>query len=234
TSEVLATISRAPTDLQQVLDTIADSAARLCGTDRAVIYRVEGDTYRMVAGLRRDDRRATLETDLVYTLASARDGVPGRAIAEGRLIHIPDLAAVPEAELPVPRTRALGVRTMLAVPLIRQGAAIGAIGLARWEVRPFTDREIALIETFADQAVIAIENAPPFQERQEGKRTLTEALEQQTATAQVLEVISRAPTDLQRVLDTIAESAARLCGTDRALIYRVEGDAYRPVAGLTT
>ena len=140
TGEVLAAISRAPTDLQQVLDTIADSAARLCGTDRALIFRVEGDTYRVVAGLSTDDRRPTLESGGAgHPLARAATTV-GRAIADGAVVHVPDLAAVPDEELPAPRPRALGVRTVLAVPLLRQGAAIGAISLPRREVRPFTER----------------------------------------------------------------------------------------------
>ena len=236
TAEVLAAISRAPTDLQQVLDTIADSAARLCGTERAVIVLVEGDAYRSVAGRGGGDRWATLSGKEAPSvpLARARDGVPGRAIADGVVVHVPDLAAVPVEELPAGPARATGTRTLLAVPLLRRGEAIGAIRLQRppGEVRPFTDRQIALVETFADQAVIAIENARLFSELQASNRTLAEALEQQTATAEVLAAISRAPTDLQQVLDTIADSAARLCGTDRALIFRVEGDTFRSVAGL--
>src|SRR5262249_34917114 len=110
-------------------------------------------------------------------------------------------------------------------------AAIGVICLRRTEVRPFTEQQVALLQSFADQAVIALENTRLFQELQDRNRALTESLEQQTATAQVLAAISRAPTDLQQVLDTIAASAARLCGTDRAVIVRVEGDTFHYVAG---
>src|SRR5262249_29364052 len=160
TADVLAAISRAPTDLQQVLDTIAASAARLCGTDRAVIFRVEGDGYRAVAGRRVDESRPTLlESGPVFPLAQSPLQLGGRAIADGTVVHLPDLAAVPVEALPAPVLRAGGVRTQLAVPLPRQGTAIGAISLNRREVRPFTDRQIALVQTFADQAVIALENA---------------------------------------------------------------------------
>ena len=161
---MLEAISRAPTDLQQVLDTIADSAARLCGTDRALIFRVEGDTFRIVAGLASDDRRYTLASEPGWSFRwpAPRDYVSGRAIADGVVVHIPDLAAVPVEELPAPRSREQGMRTLLAVPLLRQGAAIGAISLRRLEVRPFTEPQIRLLETFADQAVIAIENARLF------------------------------------------------------------------------
>src|SRR5262249_1499954 len=150
-------ISRAPTDLQQVLDTIADSAARLGGADGAFILRVEGDSVRVVAGLGSDDGRPTLERrPVLYPLAHAHEsagGPSGRAIAEGAGVHLLDVAAVPEEELPAPWARPLGVRTVLAVPLLRRGAAIGAIYLPRREVRPFDDRQIALVQTFADQAV---------------------------------------------------------------------------------
>ena len=120
TAEVLAAISRAPTDLQQVLDTIADSAARLCATDRALIFRVVGDTYRPVAGRRPDDSRPTLESGPVYPLARAESDHVGRAIAAGEVVHLHDLAAIPEGELPAARARALGVRTALVVPLLRR------------------------------------------------------------------------------------------------------------------
>ena len=228
TAEVLAAISRAPTDLQQVLDTIADSAARLCGTDRALIFRVVGDTIRSVAGRGSDDRRSTLESGpVLYPLARARDRAAGpsaRAIAEGAVVHLHDLAAVPEAELPAARARAVGVRTVLTVPLLRDGVATGAISLPRREVRPFTEREVALVRTFADQAVIAIENARLFAELQASNRTLTEALEQQTATAEILRIIAGSPTDVRPVLGAIAESVARLFDATHATLQLVDGD----------
>ena len=145
-----------------------------------------------------------------------------------RTIHIPDLTAESEEEFPVSKAfhRQQGDRTTLATPLLREGVPIGAILIRRSEVRPFSDKQIALLKTFADQAVIAIENVRLFKELQDRNRDLTEALEQQTATSEILGVIASSPTDIQPVLDAIAQSAARVCGSDDATIRLLDGDEY--------
>src|SRR5262249_37929960 len=139
-------------------------------------------------------------------------------------LHIHDLAAEPEDELLAPFARTLGVRTVLAAPLLREGIPIGTIHIRRTEVRPFTEKQIKLLETFAAQAVIAIENVRVFKEIQERNAELREALEHQTATAEVLGIISRSPTDVQPVLDAIVESAARVCGIDDVVLRLREQD----------
>src|SRR5262245_6112597 len=144
-------------------------------------------------------------------------------------IDVHDLQAA-EAEFPRALGMALGLRTILAAPLLHGGVAIGAIAIRRREVRPFSDRQIKLLETFADQAVIAIENARLIHEQQARNRDLTEALEQQTATSEILRVIASSPTDLQPVLDAVAENAARVCGANDSLIRLVDGAALRHVS----
>ena len=220
TSEILRMIARSPTDLQPVLDAIAERAANLCDAEDAAIFRVDGNFLRLAAHFGPIPMADAVGESRVMD----RDTPAGRAIADRQTIHVPDLQTA-EAEFPGAKTRgiAMGVRTVLSTPLLREGIAIGAIHIRRREMRPFSDRQIKLLETFADQAVIAIENGRLFQE-------LTEALEQQTATSEILGVIASSPTDIQPVLDTVAENAARLCEASDVLIRRVDGDVLAVVA----
>jgi GAF domain-containing protein/anti-sigma regulatory factor (Ser/Thr protein kinase) len=222
TAEILRVISSSPTDLQPVMDAVAQNAARLCGAQDAAILRVDRDILRRVAGVGEFVKR--LPTDL--TIPISRGSVSGRAIVDRTTIHVHDLAAEPEEEFPVGRSlqREFGHRTMLATPLLREGVPVGVIGVFRTEVRPFTEKQIDLLKTFADQAVIAIENVRLFQELQARNRELTEALEQRTATAEVLRVISSSPTNLQPVFDTILANACRLCEASLAALWRYDGE----------
>src|SRR5262245_4576157 len=198
TSEILRVISSSPTDVQPVFDVIAESAARLCEAQDASIFRREGDRLLLVA------RYGPIPYGPVgdRTVTLVRGTVNGRAVLEARPIHVADLQAedgdFPEGNA---MARQFGHRTTLSVPLLRDGVAIGTISLRRTEVKPFTDRRVTLLQTFADQAVIAIENVRLFTELQTSNRHLTEALEQQTATSEILGVISESPTDVQPVFD---------------------------------
>jgi signal transduction histidine kinase len=231
TNAILRMIAKSPTDIQSVLDTMAEYSARLCGADDAVIWRVEGDSQIPVAhfGSIRLIREigVAIPIELGGFAGRARDSreTPvGKAVREARTLHVHDLRDA-EAEFPGAREGglAVGVRTALAVPLLKDGKSLGIIHIRRLKVQPFTEQQIRLVETFADQAVIAIENVRLFQE-------LKEALEQQTATSEILGVIASSPTDIQPVLNTVAESAARLCDASDALIHRVDGDKVERVA----
>jgi GAF domain-containing protein len=225
TSEILRVIASSPSDLQPVLDTIAKSAAQVCGADDAVIRLVERDRNQVAA------HHGPIEPDLQPRPIS-RGSVSGRAILDRQVIHVEDLLSVTAQEFPATEalTKHEGIRTALAAPLMRESQPIGAILIRRTEVRPFSEKQIALLKTFADQAVIAIENVRLFQESQSRNRDLTESLEQQTATSEILQVIASSPTDVQPVLDVVAERAARLCEATDAIIDRIDGDVLRRVA----
>src|SRR5687767_3038427 len=225
TSEILGVIASSPTDIQPVLNAVAENAARLCEANDSLILRIDGETLKRVA------HHGPLPTELgVGPRTNDRGSIPGRAVVDRKTVHIHDLTAESEIDLPAGGSRRVAVRTALATPLLREGIPIGAILIRRTEVRPFTEKHIKLLETFAAQAVIAIENVRLFKELQERNAELREALEHQTATAEVLGIISRSPTDVQPVLDAIVESAARVCGIDDVVLRLHEGDTWMPRA----
>ncbi|HEY7141532.1 MAG TPA: GAF domain-containing protein, partial [Methylomirabilota bacterium] len=220
TSEILRVISSSPTDIQPVLDAVTENAARLCDVPDAAIFQVDGDRLRLVA-----NRGPIPHFSLGDTRPIARDWVSGRAVSDATTIHVADLSAS-ENDFPqgAAYAKQMGHRTTLATPLLREGAAIGVILIRRLEVRPFATREIEILKTFADQAVIAIENVRLFKELEAKNRDLTETLEQQTATSEILRVISSSPTDVQPVFDTIAANALRLCDGLWSAVTRFDGE----------
>jgi GAF domain-containing protein len=227
TSDVLNVISRSTSDLHPVLNTLVETAARLCDADMALIYRREGDVYRLAAN--RGFPIAYEEFARQLSLSPGRASVTQRAALECRVSHVADITADPEYALPEASSIG-GARTALGVPLLREGEPTGVFTLARQRVEPFTERQIELVRTFADQAVIAMENARLLTETQERSADLQEALGYQTATSDVLQVISRSTFDLQPVLDTLVQTAARLCVADGAGMTLREGEVYRYVA----
>jgi two-component system, NtrC family, sensor kinase len=225
TADVLKVISRSTFDLQAVLDTLVESAARLCEADRAALTRPVGEFFQHLAAYGYSpEYQRYMET---YPIPSGRGSMSGRAFLEGRIVHVPDVRADPDY---VVLDRQFNVRTALGVPLLREGIPIGVIILQRSTVRPFTDKQIELVETFADQAVIAIENVRLFDEVQARTRDLSEALERQTATSEVLQVISRSPGELQPVFDAMLANATHLCEAKLASLLLTEGDQFRRVS----
>jgi signal transduction histidine kinase len=227
TSEVLQVISRSTFDLQAVLDTLVESAARLCRAGRAAIRLAKDGLHYHVANYGFTPAQA--EYMKGHPIQADRGSVAGRVLLEGKAVHIEDRSADPEFTLTVPSAFP-NVRTILGVPLLREGIPIGVLVLTRSEVEPFTDKQIQLATTFADQAVIAIENVRLFDEVQARTRELSEALEQQTATSEVLRVISSSPTDIRPVLDAILQTAGRLCASEYAVFFKLQDGKYH-VAG---
>jgi GAF domain-containing protein len=223
TADVLKAISRSTFDLQTVLDTLVESAIRLCGADHALLFRRDGETCYLAANHGRSHQFE--EYFKQHPIAIDRGSLTGRTVLEGKVIHIPDAQSDPEYTM-TELIKLDPFRTMLGVPLLREGNTIGVITLTRAMMRPFTKQEIQLVTTFADQAVIAIENVRLFDEVQARTRDLSEALERQTATADVLKVISGSAFDLEPVLNTIVETAARLCNAEFANITREKNGAF--------
>jgi GAF domain-containing protein len=238
TGAILETIAASPTDADAVLATIAETAARLCKTERAVIFQLREQDGRIVPRA-----RFRMANDVAGGSAGwPFDSHPGfgtdelslvaTVFRERRTIRVVDMAEAVLTDYPASADvqRAFGGRSWLGVPLLRSGESIGVLFVDRLRVEPFTDKHVALLETFADQAVIAIENARLFEELNHSNASLREALEQQTATAEVLKVIASSPTDVQRVLDVVIESALRLSRSVRAELNLLDGDVGRIVA----
>ena len=224
TADVLKAISRSAFDLQTVLRTLVESAAKLCDADKATITREIGGLYYRAESYGFSEEFMRQLRDIPVT--AERGTMSGRALLEAMPVHVQDVQADPEYTFK-DFANTGDFRTCLAIPMLRNGAPIGVLVMLRAQVRPFNDKQIELVQTFADQAVIAIENVRLFDEVQAKTRDLEESLQQQTATANVLKVISRSAFDLQAVLTTLAELARDLCGASFVTLSLREGDAMR-------
>ena len=227
TAEVLKLISRSTFDLQAVFDTLVASAARLCRADKANITLHRGGSIHYVAAVGFSPEHMQYMQSLGLTVH--RGSISGRCVVEGKTVHVPDVLADPEFALPEAQRRG-GFRTALGVPLLRDGTAIGTMFLSRATVDPFSQEQIDLVTTFADQAVIAIENARLLNELRQRTGDLSEALEQQTATSEVLKVISSSPGELKPVFEAILENATRICEAKFGNLFLYADNSFRIAA----
>src|SRR5262245_42909421 len=228
TSEVLGIIRRSPADAQPVFDAIVQSAARLCGANVSAVYLYENDRLRIAATNNFTPEATSQLHEIQQLKRPERSHLAGRAILDRALIHVPDVLKDPEYS----RELALagGWRAVLAIPLLSDGRPVGALSVAKAEPTPFSDRQIQLLTTFADQAVIAIENVRLFQAEQARTRELSESLEQQTATSEVLRVISSSEGELEPVFQTMLSNATRICEAAFGSMLLSEGKLFRRVA----
>jgi len=234
TTDILRIVAGSPTDLRAVLDAVLASAVRLSGGELGSLWYREGDLMRRLSAYPADRPASAASRDRERSVTG--DSLSGRVILEARPIQVLDAweRGGWQAEAFVDEARQVGWRTNVAVPLLSRGEAIGTLSIGRREVREFDDHAIALLETFADQAVIAIENARLFEELERRNRDLADALEQQTAQAEVLRVIASSPSDAQPVLDAIVQRAAHLSASTESWLQIREGDRFRIVAGLAS
>ena len=226
TSKVLEVISRSAFDLKAVFDTVAESSVRLCRSERANVFRFDGEALRVVGAFNAPQR--LMEWLEQNPIRPGRHSVAARAALEHKTIQVADVLADPEHTYGAKHVEPF--RTVLGVPILKSDKLLGVILVYHTVVRPFTEKQIALVETFADQAAIAIENVRLFEAEQQRSRELSEFLEQQTATAEVLRVISGAGGDVEPVFLAILENAVRLCGAKFGSLYLREGDGFRAAA----
>jgi GAF domain-containing protein len=224
TADVLKVISRSTFDLQSVLNTLVASAASLCEADKGAIMMRKGEVYRIQANYGFAPEAIQWARD--NPVLPDRGSATGRATLEGKAIHIPDVLIDPDYQA-TGYQQAFAYRSILSVPLLREGAAVGVFNLTRDKVKPFTNRQIELVTAFADQAVIAIENVRLFEAEQQRTRELSESLERQTATSDVLRVISSSTGDLMPVFEAMLQNAVRICGAEFGNLMLREGDAFR-------
>ena len=229
-SEILGVISNSPTDLAPVLDAILSNATQLCEGNLAALWRYDGKV--LIGAAQYNASAEFVDNYMSIKMEPGRAGPARLAALERRTVHVADITAEPGfSPVVLQYERA---RSVLAVPLLREKNLVGVIAIWRREVRPFTEKQIELVRNFAAQAVIAIENTRLLTELRQRTADLTESLEQQTATANVLEVISRSAFDLHAVFEAVAESSVRLCGADRAFIYRFDNEMLRMAVAYNT